>query len=197
MPKNSMSSTLLGPNDFVVMPWKNGNGSTTELICEQALDGSGFLWRLSIASVVEDGFFSDFGGYERTLILLSGNGLTLDHEKQARLINRYEFCEFSGGSKTHATLHDGPITDFNIMCREGRFRARPPKIVGDEKIEVVCDAEHQFFYAAETGCSWSVEGSEQETMQIGSLLHVGTSTVESIWVTGPGLICIQVVAISA
>ncbi len=41
------------------MPWKNGGGSTLELLQEPAADG-GFHWRLSIADVATPGPFSTF-----------------------------------------------------------------------------------------------------------------------------------------
>jgi len=188
-----MPITLLGPSNYVSMPWKNGKGETLELNSEESDDDTGFLWRLSIASVVEEGLFSDFTDYQRILILLDGNGMTLDHKEKSPLITRYDYCEFKGETNTHATLHDGPITDFNIMCREGRYKARPPKIITDQKTDVASDAQHQFFYAAELpGKWWSADKPQPITIPSQHLLWISQCETDSAYAQGAGIIQIQI-----
>ena len=56
-------------------PWKNGGGSTTEIAI--APPGAGlddFDWRISLATISEDGPFSVFPGIDRTLILHTTEG---------------------------------------------------------------------------------------------------------------------------
>ena len=53
------------PEDFITMPWRNGLGSTIELV--KHWSGDSFQWRLSMADVTQDGAFSDFSGYDRSL----------------------------------------------------------------------------------------------------------------------------------
>ena len=72
------AATILGPDTFRAMPWRNGLGTTIELLKQDLPDGDGFAWRLSMADVTTDGEFSNFSGYDRTLLLLDGNGLMLD-----------------------------------------------------------------------------------------------------------------------
>ena len=69
---------LFEPASFHRMQWRNGQGITIELLKHDADHGDEFNWRLSIASVSQNGEFSCFSGYDRTLILLEGNGVTLD-----------------------------------------------------------------------------------------------------------------------
>lgn len=55
-----MQATIITPSEFITMPWKNGLGETIELMVQGANEqdiNQGFLWRLSIASVTEDGAF--------------------------------------------------------------------------------------------------------------------------------------------
>ena len=61
--------------DFRTMPWANGKGVTVEMA--RADGPEGMLWRLSRASVVEDGPFSIFPGLERNLTVLTGPGFDL------------------------------------------------------------------------------------------------------------------------
>ena len=83
-----MSILKLGPDDYRTMPWKNGAGSTTELVIEPpgATLAGGFHWRVSMATVAESGPFSSFPGYDRTLLLLEGQGLELEHGPHGRVL---------------------------------------------------------------------------------------------------------------
>ena len=108
------------------MPWKNGGGSTTELMVEPP-SGSlehGFLWRVSMASLASSGPFSRFPGLDRTLLLLEGQGLTVDHGAQgsALLARPLQGCVFPGEWDSQGLLLDGPCRDFNIMSDRARMR---------------------------------------------------------------------------
>ena len=64
--------------DYRVMPWKNGGGSTTELaIFPETAGMDHFVWRLSTATVAQDGAFSHFTQIDRSLAVLTGTGLVL------------------------------------------------------------------------------------------------------------------------
>ncbi len=120
---------LFAPSDFRTTHWKNGKGVTTELAISEGGTLVDFDWRISMASVIENGAFSDFCGYDRCLLLLEGAGLQLAHEmvdgQQTNhcLEKRLDMALFDGGSITTATLIDGSITDFNIMSKTGHWRA--------------------------------------------------------------------------
>ncbi len=49
--------TVFSPENFRTIPWKNGLGHTTELAISEGGSLDDFDWRLSIASVVNDGDF--------------------------------------------------------------------------------------------------------------------------------------------
>lgn len=65
----------LAPADYIRQPWKNGKGVTVELA--RAEQDGALLWRLSMATVTEDGPFSLFPGIERNLTVLEGPGFRL------------------------------------------------------------------------------------------------------------------------
>ena len=117
--------TILSPETFKTIPWKNGLGHTTELAINSGGNLDKFDWRLSIASVVNDGDFSNFPGYQRHLVLIEGEGLILDHHNGDvnELANLLDVAHFDGGSKTCGRLVNGAIKDFNIMTNKQSFTA--------------------------------------------------------------------------
>jgi len=105
------------------LPWKNGGGSTTTIAIGPPEAGfDDFDWRISLATISEDGPFSRFPGVDRTLALVDGHGMTLDIDGGERVI----ICEsgpvlaFDGDSEVVARLNRGPTTDFNVMTRSER-----------------------------------------------------------------------------
>ena len=108
---------IYSPQSFQTLPWRNGLGSTVELLAETPNKNEAFSWRLSIASVANDAPFSDFSGYDRTLLLLEGSGITLNKPNGIfKVLNSsFDYANFKGEDLIDATLHNGPIKDFNIM----------------------------------------------------------------------------------
>ena len=105
------------------MPWKNGGGSTTEIaIAPPEADFDEFDWRISLATITEDGEFSVFPEVDRTLALVEGHGATLDidGESQVLLCQDEPVAAFDGESRVRAKLNRGPTTDFNVMTRRER-----------------------------------------------------------------------------
>lgn len=120
---------LMPAEKFLLMPWKNGKGVTRELGIFPPRLGeglTGFEWRVSIASVPEDGPFSRFEGYDRQLLVLTGTGMTLSHPAsgERRTLKPLEPYAFSGAVETVGQLHAGPVEDFNVMTLAGRWQSR-------------------------------------------------------------------------
>lgn len=114
----------LGPSDYRRMPWKNGGGTTTELAVFPAsaeLDGEQFLWRISIADIAVNGPFSRFPGYDRTIMLIDGEGMVLEGRPEGpiELRRQFEPQSFAGDLQVTARLVGGPAKDFNLMVRRG------------------------------------------------------------------------------
>ena len=110
--------------DCRVMPWKNGQGSTTELAVEPpgaALDG--FLWRISIAELRGPGPFSTFRGCDRIITQLDGPPMTLTHGGGAPVtLQPLVPHVFSGDDQTECVV-EGSAHDFNLIVRRDHARA--------------------------------------------------------------------------
>jgi environmental stress-induced protein Ves len=104
------------------MRWKNGGGWTTEIAIENG-DDNGFAWRVSIADVETDGDFSIFPGIDRSLLVLSGNGMALDDRSgPPHVLRSLESPHvFRGEVPIYARLLDGPTRDFNVMTRRSFY----------------------------------------------------------------------------
>ena len=102
--------------DVVPTPWKNGGGTTRELIAWP--NSEHWVWRMSVAEVAQSGPFSRFEGVQRCFAVLDGAGVALTHEGQRHLltVNTAPFC-FDGGLPTACELLAGATQDFNLMVR--------------------------------------------------------------------------------
>jgi len=108
------------------MPWKNGGGSTREIVCHPEGTGmDGFDWRVSIATIAQSGPFSRFDGVDRTIMLLAGDGVALTSAQglDHRLDQLHTPFAFPGDVAVEGTLLGGASTDLNLMTRRGAGRA--------------------------------------------------------------------------
>jgi environmental stress-induced protein Ves len=115
---------ILRASDNRQMPWKNGGGVTTEIaVAPSGASVGDFDWRISMATVAADGPFSRFEGVDRTLSVLSGEGLELAVESapHVRLTPASKPYPFPGDATASAKLIAGPVIDFNVMTRRGRW----------------------------------------------------------------------------
>ena len=115
---------LIRSGDLKPAPWKNGGGVTSEIaIFPTDATVETFNWRVSLAQVASSGPFSRFPGIDRTLSVLAGHGLRLevDGYSAITLDTTSPPFAFPGNVATTASLLDGPIVDFNVMTRRGRF----------------------------------------------------------------------------
>ncbi len=106
----------LTAKDYARQPWKNGRGTTIELLHIRDPDSSATLLRLSRASVVEDGPFSLFPGIERNLTVLSGPGFRLSGPGLDLRCEPLLPVTFPGDvPMTASETHGQPSDDFNVM----------------------------------------------------------------------------------
>ncbi len=107
---------IVRKSSFTPKPWKNGGGVTYEAL-RMPPDGEAFAWRVSVAHIEDSGPFSDFAGYDRTMVLLKGKGLRLAFADGAerRLERVGDLAEFDGASAPQCTLLGGPCIDLNVM----------------------------------------------------------------------------------
>ena len=161
-----MNPTILSPSNFISMPWRNGLGTTIELLKQDLPGDAGFSWRLSMADVTIDGEFSDFSGYDRTLLLIEGNGITLDAEngQQHKLNKPLDAAHFGGEDNIIARLHDGPIKDFNVMANRRHCSASVQASDQHKNLQFDIDADIFLIYAA--GDDLLLCGEHSGTIQV-------------------------------
>lgn len=108
------------------MPWKNGQGTTTEIAVEPPEAGmdAPLLWRLSLADVATSGPFSAFPGLDRIIMLVQGIGMRLNFGDAAPsvLVDKpFQPVKFDGAWQTTCQLLGSPIVDFNLMVDQARL----------------------------------------------------------------------------
>ncbi len=145
---------IIRPPEYLVMPWKNGGGTTTELYaCPRGT--AGFDWRVSIATVNQDGPFSTFRGYERHIMVLSGNGMRLDVTGLGKHdLYSLEPFSFSGEAEVVGALLEGAVEDFNLIVR-GEFGDGVLCVMDFEPgDEIGSEDGLRFFYLLEGVCQF-------------------------------------------
>lgn len=102
-------------------PWRNGGGSTRELLAWP--QSTQWQLRISLASIEADGPFSAFPGVQRWFAVVSGSGVCLrwpDRERQ--VLAGQEPVQFDGANAPHARLINGPTLDLNLMLQGAGVR---------------------------------------------------------------------------
>ncbi|KRE24817.1 hypothetical protein ASE66_02440 [Bosea sp. Root483D1] len=177
--------------DCLVMPWKNGGGTTTEIAV--APDGASlddFDWRISMAHVGQDGPFSSFPGIDRTLSVLTGAGITLAFGggERVRLDRTSAPYPFAADRAVNGLLVDGAIDDLNVMSRRGRWQHRVERVSGAGSLAAT---EGLLVLVARKG-DWLVNG---ETLaagdsavldapgRVGLIVSGGEAELYAVWLT--------------
>lgn len=119
----------LTPADYTVMPWANGKGTTIEML--RAEENGALKWRLSRASVVEDGDFSIFPGVERNLTVLTGPGFDLVGSGLHLAARPLMPVRFAGDVAIRAEGVSAPSDDFNVMTARGLPRPEVAVVAGE------------------------------------------------------------------
>jgi uncharacterized protein len=110
--------------DYTRQPWKNGRGTTTQLLHLVDPATGATLLRLSRAAVVEDGPFSLFPGIERNLTVLTGPGFRLTGPNIDLRCDPLQPVAFPGDVDVRACeTSNQPSDDFNVMT--ARHLPRP------------------------------------------------------------------------
>ena len=118
---------LLRASEHKQMVWKNGGGTTSEIARAPFNDQEEFDWRLSLAQVKSPGGpFSLFPGIDRTLCVVSQHDLYLTFTNSVDTVVHLTQdslpYSFPGELSISCLVHDGTLTDLNVMTRRGKFR---------------------------------------------------------------------------
>ena len=156
---------ILHASEYRRMPWKNGGGETQEIAVSPAGASLDALdWRISMASVAQDGPFSVFPGIDRTLCILDGAGMELDFgaEGVRTVTADADPFYFSAERPVHARLLAGPITDLNVMTRRSRYRHTVVRLaIGDVTRVAIAEQSLVFCERGEVSCSVAGEAEVQ------------------------------------
>lgn len=198
-PDNVPAISVIKQSGYKRMPWKNGLGETLEIYTLE--DTTGLRLRISQAAVVEDCMFSQFSGLHRSLVLLSGDGMTLKHSLlkspflKPDLLKKdtqhsvsdndlhstvvialeapLDIARFSGGDLTYATLKNGAIEDLNIMVRQSDTCSEVAACFAPKRMNISSDNAciMSGFYANQD-CSIAVNDIEKLQLQAHSFLLI-------------------------
>ena len=182
--------SVLSPELFKTIPWKNGQGETIELAMNYGGHLDDFVWRLSMASVVEDGVFSDFSGYQRNLILIEGNGINLQHDdsKIDKLNRILDIANFDGGCRTVGNLTAGEITDFNIITHKEKCSVVVETFIEQQTIELNA-ADLCFIYSL-SGAFQLTSYQNHQIIKAEHLLKLNSLKIGDMTITGQKLIVV-------
>ncbi|WP_175978154.1 HutD family protein [Burkholderia sp. BCC1047] len=182
-----VNATLIRAADLVASPWKNGGGVTREIGAfppGAALDA--FAWRVSVADVGTAGPFSRFDGVDRTLVLLSGAGMTLAEAGGTRHVLDAPLAraDFAGETAIDATLHDGATRDFNLMTR--RSAARGSVDVWPEGTHRIERADTVLLFCATGAVGVEIDGAHYALQEMDTLRLDGPRRAFDVVVSGSG-----------
>ena len=105
-------------DDAAQQPWKNGGGSTRELLVWPPQSGAGWVMRISVAEIERDGPFSAFEGIERWFCVLQGAGVVLGFAQRELICKADDQpLQFDGALAPSCRLVDGPTQDLNVMVK--------------------------------------------------------------------------------
>ncbi|AOJ32033.1 HutD family protein [Burkholderia metallica] len=183
------AAALIRAADLVASPWKNGGGVTREIGAYPpgaALDA--FAWRVSVADVGMPGPFSRFDGIDRTIVLLSGAGMTLAEAGGAKHVLDAPLAraDFAGETAIDATLHDGATRDFNLMTR--RSAARGTLDVwraGTHRVERV---DTVLLFCATGAVGVDIDGAHYALQEMDTLRLDGPQRAFDVVVSGGGVL---------
>ena len=114
-----MSWHRIALQDTRPAPWRNGGGTTRELVAFPVRDQ--WHWRLSVADITQDGPFSSFEGVSRWFAVLQGKGVRLSVDGAIHTLTPESApLAFGGAACTTCEMLAGPTQDFNLMVRQGR-----------------------------------------------------------------------------
>ena len=166
---------IITEKSFNTLPWKNGKGETIELAINQHGTLENFDWRLSMATVSENGVFSDFSGYERNLVLIEGNSIHLSHNNKHtdQLDQLLDVATFDGGNITHGFLPAGTIKDFNIITATDKYTTRVETYLNNVEKAI---KNHELVFAYSLTSNIEVSGKLSTLVQQGDLLKLESPT---------------------
>ena len=121
--------------------WKNGGGLTREIAAADS-------WRLSIATIQRDGPFSEYRGFDRTIVAIEGDQVELEVNGTRIALAPFEPFEFAGEDSVYARVL-GKARDLNVMSARDAFAHDLAIVHGRERF--ILDEDETTFVIAIDG----------------------------------------------
>jgi environmental stress-induced protein Ves len=112
--------------DYQIMPWKNGLGSTTQILISPentSVQENNFDWRISSAQLSLYGSFSLFPGYDRFLLLVQGNEMMLNTNGFETSVKSGQVFRFTGEDTISYKTSDENTKDLNLFIDRAKVCA--------------------------------------------------------------------------
>jgi environmental stress-induced protein Ves len=151
-------------NEYREQPWKNSGGLTREIAA--AFSGERALWRLSLATIEHDGPFSEFRGYDRTIVAIDGGVVELEVEGQRVVLGRAQPYDFPGEARVTCRVTGSAARDLNVLTLRDDF-VHDCEIIAAATRFVLDDDELVFVYAIEgTATALGVTCNAGDTLRL-------------------------------
>ncbi|WP_321890281.1 HutD/Ves family protein [Paraburkholderia bannensis] len=151
-------------------PWANGGG-VTRTLARGPEHGGAAAWRVSIATLDGAAKFSQFPGYDRTLLPIDDGMIDLRSQDGQLLARAGQPVHFSGDLHVWVNLPARPVKVLNVMCKRGVARARVS--VAAHSMHVTPATTHLLVSLAG---QWSVEST--------LLRGVTLPPLHALWISG-------------
>lgn len=188
---------LIRCTDLAAVPWRNGGGTTREVLrFPPDAPSSDFAARISIADVDASGPFSAYPGVDRIIMLLDGPSMRLTVDGRVVDLVPWLPFTFAGDSITVGEV-GSPTRDLNVMTRRGRASASIRVVRGGSADIAADEAEHLVIVGlAGRGCTVAVpdapggtrrraaESDRENVVQLGNLDSLALRGPRSVTVTG-------------
>jgi environmental stress-induced protein Ves len=188
-----MSWQLVHWADVPPTPWKNGGGTTRELVAWP--NAADWVWRLSVAEVASSGPFSKFDGVQRWFAVLAGAGVRL-HLQAPGGVQTHDLTAssaplcFDGAVPAQCDLLCGPTQDFNLMLRQGKATGLVQRITGS--FQTVIDAPKIIAVCAYSAGATVQFGTEILQLPLGSLIWQALPAGAQVQVDGVDALYLEI-----
>lgn len=103
-------------SELTPVPWRNGGGVTREVVRRPDPQRPGFfLWRVSVADIVDDAPFSAFPGVRRLTVLVDDAIVDLIVEGASTRLTRFVPFGYPGEASTAVHPGSTPVRLLNVM----------------------------------------------------------------------------------
>ena len=137
-------------------PWRNGGGVTFEVARRPHPSATReYLWRVSIARVASAGPFSAFHGFQRLIMVIEGNGMSLRGLGAADVaLERDQPRRFDGAAAVEGLIPQGPVSDLNVIFDPDHCDARLRVLDGPAPPGLAAGSERLLINLARTPIQW-------------------------------------------